>query len=138
MAPGYACLGMGVFEEIMDNVVEKKPLKWARYIDDIWGLWKGDKGSFTQFLASINNLFPRELEFTAEFTSTNLPFLDLSLTLSDGVIYTKLYTKPQCTDPMYVDYSSFHPRNVLDNIAFSQALRFKAICSNISDKKKIH
>lgn len=136
MAPGYACLGMGVFEEIMVNVVNKKPLKWARYIDDIWGLWKGDKDSFTQFLVSINNLFPGELEFTAEFGNTSLPFLDLSLTLSNGVIHTKLFTKPLCTDPMYVNYSSFHPRNVLDNIVYSQALRFKALCSENSDKEK--
>ena len=42
MAPSYACLGMGLFEEEMKDVIPDQPLVWKRYIDDIWGLW--DKG----------------------------------------------------------------------------------------------
>ena len=135
MAPGYACLGMGVFEEIMDSTVVNKPIKWTRYIDDIWGLWKGDECSFNHFMASINSLFPGELEFTSEFSNENLPFLDLSMSLKEGYIHTSLYTKPLCSDPMYVEYSSYHNKSILQNIAYSQALRFKSICSKEEDKK---
>ena len=86
-------------------------------------------------MTSINSLFPGELEFTSEFRNDDLPFLDLSMSLEEGYIHTSLYTKPLCSDPMYVEYSSFHNKSILHNIAYSQALRFKSICSKEEDKK---
>ncbi|KAJ8044738.1 hypothetical protein HOLleu_07572 [Holothuria leucospilota] len=136
MAPGNACLGMGLMEEKLWETFPLKPTEWCRHIDDIWGIWPHGKDAFLSWKSNNQKLFPGELEFTAAFSNTSLPFLDLSLTLSNDVIHTKLFTKSLCTDPMYVNYSSFHPRNVLDNIAYSQALRFNALCSENSDKEK--
>jgi len=70
------------------------------------------------------------IKFTSSHSSTNVPFLDVSvfLTNNDGSISTDLYTKP--TDKhQHLLYSSCHLLHTKTAIPFSLALRLRRICS---------
>ena len=52
VAPTYANLFMAHFEEKY-IYINSKPRIWYRFIDDIWGLYTGDKSSFDNFVERI-------------------------------------------------------------------------------------
>ena len=72
---------------------------------------------------------PHTIKFTSSHSSTNIPFLDVSVSLTnDGSISTDLYTKP--TDKhQHLLYSSCHPLHTKKAIPFSLALHLRRICS---------
>lgn len=101
---------------------------WWRFIDDVFGIWKGTKEQFALFVASINDLTkPCGIQFDKYEIGTLVNFLDMSIYLSytaDGriTINTKLYRKP--TDAMrFLDRRSFHAPHTFSSIPFSQMLR---------------
>lgn len=129
MAPGYACLGMGIFEEELWQKCSFSPTVWFRCIDDIWGLRSHGPDLFKEFMKTLNNLYPGELEFTSCFNYDSLPFLDLRIFRnSEGFLNTDLFVKPTFKS-LYFNYNSYHSKHVLDNIAYGQALRIRTICS---------
>ena len=136
MAPGYACLGMGLVEERLWETCTLKPIQWCRYIDDIWGLWPHGQDAFISFMGTLNNLYPGELEFTWEFEFNSISFLDIRIKRTEeGYLNTDLFVKPTFKN-LYLQYDSYHSRHTLDNIAYGQALRIKAICSEEDDLQK--
>ena len=82
MAPSYANLFLGYFEA---NALENAPFQphtWLGYIDDIFMIW-------TDYL---NNIYST-IKFTSSNSSTNVPFLEVSVSLTnDSSISTDLYT----------------------------------------------
>ena len=80
---------------------------------------------FIHYLNSIHST----IKFTSSHSSTNIPFLDVIVSLTnDGTISTDLYTKP--TDKhQHLLYSSCHPLHTKKAIPFSLALRLRRICS---------
>ena len=136
MAPGYACLGMGVVEERPWDTCKLKPSQWYRYIDDIWGLWPHGLDEFNVFMDTLNNLFPKVLEFTSTFGFQSIPFLDLLVFRTpEGFLGTDLYVKPFLKH-FYIKYDSFYSKHTLDNIAYGQAIRIKTICSTEESTQK--
>ena len=74
------------------------------------------------------------MKFTYETSSGTVNFLDLNLSLRNGVIHTDLYIKP--TDcHHYLQYQYSHPLHIKTSITFSQALRVNRICSSEKDFK---
>ena len=68
------------------------------------------------------------LKFTSNHSLTNVPFLDVMVSLNNGTIETDLYTKP--TDKhQHLLNSSCHPQHTKKAIPFSLALRIRRICS---------
>ena len=60
---------------------------------------------------------------------TSIHFLDVTLSIAEGIIETDLYVKP--TDShQYLLSSSCHPFYCKKGIPYSQALRLNRICSN--------
>ena len=95
MAPGYACLGMGLVEEKLWDSCPLKPTEWCRFIDDIWGLWPHGEDEFLSFMEILNNLYPSELEFTFDFSFNSVNFLDLTISRTkEGFLSTDLFVKP--------------------------------------------
>ena len=95
IAPGYACLGMGVVEDELWQNCLLKPTVWTHYTDDIWGLWPHGPDAFNDFLEILNNLFKSELEFTSCFNFNSLSFLDLCIYRNpEGFLKTDLFVKP--------------------------------------------
>ena len=80
---------------------------------------------FIDYLNSIHST----IKFTSSHSSTNIPFLDVSVSLTnDGSISTDLYTK--ATDKhQHLLYSSCHPLHTKKAIPFNLALRLQRICS---------
>ena len=108
MAPSFANLFLGHFEA---NALENAPFHphtYFRYIDDIFMIWTEGLDNLKIFIDYLNNIHPT-IKFTSSHSSTNIPFLDVNVSLTnDGNISTDLYTKP--TDKhQHLLYSSCHP-----------------------------
>ena len=105
-----------------------QPHTWLRYIDDIFMIWTEGLDNLKIFIDYLNNIHST-IKFTSSHSSTNIPFLDVSVSLTnDGSISTDLYTKP--TDKhQHLLYSSCHPLHTKKAIPFSLALRLRRICS---------
>jgi hypothetical protein len=95
IAPSFANLFLGYFEA---NVLENAPFQphtWLRYIDDIFLIWTEGLDNLKNFSEYHNNIHPT-IKVTSSHSSTNVPFLDVSVSLTnDGSICTDLYTKPR-------------------------------------------
>ena len=80
------------------------------------------------FIDIINKMHPT-IKFTADWSKTAINFLDVTVSIAEGVIKTDLYVKP--TDShQYLLSSSCHPLNYKKGIPYSQALKLNRICSN--------
>ena len=119
--PSFANLFLGYFE---DNALEKAPFYphvWLRYIDDIFMIWTEGADNLKVFIDYLNNIHPT-IKFTSSHSYTNVPFLDVNVSLNNGNILTDLYAKP--TDKhQHLLFSSCHPLHTKKAIHFSLALR---------------
>ena len=112
LAPTYACLGLGKYEEILfesDQVLLEKILLWKRFIDDVLMLFSGSKQECQQLVDWLNNLMPGVIKFKFDFSMDKIEFLDLVIYMEDGRIKTNLFVKPT-NKQLYLDYNSNHPQ----------------------------
>ena len=127
LAPSYANLFMGNFEQKALAAATHSSLIWWRYIDDIFLLWTHGEEKLNDFITYLNNLHPT-IKFTSSFSYNEIPFLDVKVMLLNGRLETDLYVKP--TDKhQYLLKSSCHPSHTKQSIPFSMALRLRRICS---------
>ena len=77
----------------------KKHIKfWARYVDDVFAIFKGTQHDLKQFMNFINAIHPN-IKFTQELeVDTGLPFLDLNIRRSRTGLIFDIYRKPTATD----------------------------------------
>ena len=69
------------------------------------------------------------ITFRATWSKTSITFLDVMVSIAEGVIETDLYIKP--TDShQHLLSSSCHPFYCKKSIPYSQALRLNRVCSN--------
>ncbi|KAJ1184101.1 hypothetical protein NDU88_000911 [Pleurodeles waltl] len=64
-----------------------------------------------------------------------LPFLDLLIYEQDGGLATEVYYKPTDCNNL-LQYQSFHPRALRDNLPVGQFLRLRRNCSSVTDYRK--
>ena len=83
MAPAFANLFMGNFEEKALGGFQDKPLFWFRYIDDLFMVWTHGNEKLDTFIAYLNNICPT-IKFTSERSTTSIPFLDVNIQLHNG------------------------------------------------------
>ena len=93
MAPSYANLFMGNFEQKALAVATHSPLIWWRYIDDIFLLWTHGEEKLNDLTTYLNNLHPT-IKFTCSLSYNEIPFLDVKVMLLNGRLETDLYVKP--------------------------------------------
>ena len=130
MAPCFANIFMASIEQTFIDSSPLTPLFHVRFIDDIFMIWTHGSEELEQFTTRANSTHP-SIKFTTEISSTSLPFLDVLVSVTETGIKTSLCRKP--TDrPTYLMYCSFHPHHIKSSIVFSQLLRLKRICSDIS------
>ena len=80
------------------------------------------------FLDNINKMHPT-LNLTAYRSKTSINFLDVTVSIAEGMIETDLNVK--ATDShQYLLSSSCYPFECKKGIPYSQALRLNRICSN--------
>ena len=140
-APPLACLGAGKLET--DTIYPSEHFKglvlkdkennneedrfYKRFIDDIIAATQGTKEDAKRMVDWMNTLWPG-IEFTFEWSDTELTYLDVKLIMSDGKLETDRHIKP--TNPqLYLHYKSNHPAQVFKAIIYGQAITVKTICS---------
>ena len=128
MAPTYANIFMWKFEKyLLDNCTDR-PFLYLRYVDDIFVIWQHGEDKIEQFHAYVNSLHPN-INLTLTSSATNIPYLDVSVSLDGTNIHTSIYTKS--TDRHgYLHYKSFHPMHIKKSIGYFQFIRYKRICSD--------
>ena len=132
----YACAFLGFWERKVKEEIRRRgmrfPRKWDRFIDDIFGIWKGTVQSFLEFVQLCNSIEPR-IKLTYEICHEKAVFLDVLMERNvDGSITTKLYTKD--TDRQrYLHVTSDHPEHTKTGISKGQLRRPRRICSEDTD-----
>jgi hypothetical protein len=103
----------------------------SRYLDDILNM---DNPFFARMLTSI---YPSELKLLkANLSDTETSFLDLHLSIVNGVIITKIYDKRDDFTFDIVNYPHLDgdvPRATSYGVYISQLIRFARACSKVSD-----
>ena len=108
LAPVIPILYLHIIETKALDLVGLKPFLFKRFIDDCFGIWKGDLDSLHQFLKHMNSIHPN-IKFTMEthLESGRLNFLRFSLRTANGIIDRKLSTKPS-RRPVFKHAESHH------------------------------
>ena len=128
MAPSFANLFLAKFEHDALTNALYPPHTWLRFLDDIFVIWTEGSDKLKVFVDYLINLHPT-IKLTCLHSLTNIPFLDVMVSLKDGLIETDLYTKP--TDKhRYLLISSCHPTHTKRFIPYSLALHLLCICSD--------
>jgi hypothetical protein len=89
---------------------------FKRFINDIFGIWTGDKNEFDNFKDTTNNFGILTWEF--EEPSQSVAFLDLFITIEQNKITTKTYQKVMNLY-QYIPPMSAHPPNMIRGIIYS-------------------
>ena len=92
-----------------------KPIKWKRYIDDVFSLWNRSKQDINLFIEQANQFHP-SIKFTAEISENEITFLDTIIYkgdrfLTDSILDIKTQYKPTETF-QYTHFTSCHPPGV--------------------------
>lgn len=131
IGPNYANIFMGKLEEEFLRSRQLKPLCYKRFIDDIFFIWPHGESHLLSFISDFNNVHP-SISFTHVYSTETINFLDVSISLINGNLITKLYQKP--TDrQQYLHFNSSHAKHCKSSIPYSQAVRFKRLCSEQAD-----
>ena len=133
MAPQYANIFMANLEENFLQNTDNKPLIYLRYIDDIFLLWTHGEEKLLQFYKDFNSEDP-DIHVTMNHSTKEVNFLDTTIRLKNNTLQTSLYKKPTHSQT-YLHPTSSHPPHIFASIIFSQALRYKRICS---DKEELN
>lgn len=141
VAPCYANLTLGYLEERLYQKLEdvlgeesKNEITkyYFRYLDDIFCIWNNDLGNYGILFDILQNLDDK-LNFTCDQKGRNVNFLDVNVQTNDNRIVTDIFYKITDTK-QYLDFRSYHPRHIKNNIPFNLARR---ICTIVSTKDKI-
>ena len=99
--------------------------RWLTYIDNPY---------FEQMVGQIN---PTELQLNkANSSDTEAPFLDLNLSITNGIVSSKMYDNWDVFNFETVDFPFLDgdvPRSPSYGVYISQLIRFARVCSNVDD-----
>nr|XP_033806226.1 uncharacterized protein LOC117363075 [Geotrypetes seraphini] len=133
MAPSIACLYVSQFESkfLYPSEYWKFFLFWKRYIDDVLAVWIGTSEDLICFCEWLNSC-DSNLQFTMTMDSHQVAFLDISITLINGQFKTSIFRKPTDRNNL-LQYDSFHPKHLRNNIPTGQFLRLRRLCSTVEE-----
>ncbi|KAJ1119551.1 hypothetical protein NDU88_007736 [Pleurodeles waltl] len=117
-----------------DNPYRDQIKLLKRYLDDVLLIWTGNKEEALAFAVWLNGANPF-LTFTMNIGDNKLPFFDLLIYEHDGGLATEVYYKPTDCNNL-LQYQSFHPRALRDNLPVGQFLRLRRNCSSMTDYRK--
>ena len=103
----------------------------SRYLDDLLNI---DNPYFEQMVGQI---YPTELQLNkANSSDTEAPFLDLNLSITNGIVSSKIYDKQDDFNFEIVNFPFLDgdvPRSPSYGVYISQLIRFARVCSNVDD-----
>ena len=122
-------------EKVLNKVKKKTNVpNIRRYIDDILFIWEHDEQSLTEFINEINSFHPT-VKFTADWSKEQVSFLDVKVTLKNGVLLPNLCVKSTDTH-QFLDDTSCHPYLCKKGIRYIQSLRLNRVCPDNSNFDK--
>ena len=115
---------------------ERNILKWLRYRDDILLLYTGTKDELLGLVARLNKIHPF-LKFTADFSYTEVTYLDLKIFkgprfIKEHRLDTKIHTKTTETF-QYLERSSAHPLATFKGFIKGEVIRYARLCNSETD-----
>ena len=135
-APAYATLVIGYLEELLyeklytifpPDISNYIIQNWRRYLDDCFIIWQNSKNDLEKFYNLLNNL-DHNINFTMDFSESELPFLDVLIVKNGKNIQTDIFHK-ETDSQLYLPFTSCHPRHTKTNVPFTLAKRYKTIIS---------
>ena len=85
----------------------------------------------------VGQLYPTELQLNkANSSDTEALFLDLNLSITNGIVSSKIYDKRDDFNFEKVNFQLLHgdvPRSPSYGVYISQLIRFPRVCSNVYD-----
>lgn len=96
-------------------------------LDDIFTVWSHTEEEWVYFIDQYNTAHTR-IFFTHSYFQTKINFLDVTVKIDVDKLATSLYRKP-ADRQQYLHYLSGHTHHCKNRILYSQAHRFKRICS---------
>lgn len=136
IAPVVAILFMNSIETSGITTAFMKPLIFKRYIDDCFGIWKGNYESLDRFLSHMNTLHPK-IKFTMETDQTTgwLDFLRFRLKSRNGSIERKVFRK-STAKPIFLHATSHHSEQTKKNVIINQFKSIDKICNTEPNYKE--
>ena len=103
----------------------------SRYLDDLLNI---DNPYFDQLVGQV---YPTELQLNkANSSATEAPFLDLNLSITNGIVSSKIYDKRDDFNFEIVNFPFLDgdvPRSPSYGVYISQLIHFARVCSNVDD-----
>ena len=103
----------------------------SRYLDDLLNI---DNPYFEQMVGQI---YPTELQLNkANSSDTEASFLDLNLSLTNGIVSSKIHDKQDDFNFEIVNFPFLDgdvPRSPYYGVYILQLIRFARVCSNVDD-----
>ena len=103
----------------------------SRYLDDILNI------NNVYFDNMVSQIYPSELQLNKANTSdTEVAFLDLHLSVSNDIVSTKIYDKPDDFDFKIINFpflESDVPRSTSYGVYIFQLIRFARASNNVAD-----
>ena len=85
----------------------------------------------------VGQIYPTELQLNkANSSDTEAPFLDLNLSITNGIVSSKIYDKRDDFNFEIVNFPFLDgdvPRSPSYGLYISQLIRFARVCSNVDD-----
>ena len=85
----------------------------------------------------VGQIYPTELQLNkASSSDTEAPFLDLNLSITSGIVSSKIYDKRDDFNFEIVNFPFLDgdvPRSPSYGVYISQLIRFARVCSNVDD-----
>ena len=99
-------------------------LFWRRFIDDVFGIWKGSRRQFDLFVSKLNEAAkPFGIQFGDCQFGKSVNYLDVELTLGENNNIDYRLFKKETDARLYLNTDSFHPDHVFKSVVFSQMIR---------------
>ena len=126
----YGSIFLGEWEERALSL-DKHPVLWLRFIDDILGVWTYDEASLLNFVHIVNS-FNVNISVTLSYDRFSIRFLDLELYRDGNRLCYRTGFKP--TDSFKVlNPDSYHAPHVFNSVIFGQLYRFATHSSSYGD-----
>ena len=104
----------------------------SRYLDDLLNI---DNPYFEQM---VRQIYPIDLQLNkANSSDTEAPFLDLNLSVTNGIVSSKIYDKQDDFNFEIVNFPFLDgdvPRSLSYGVYISQLIRFARVCSNVDNR----
>jgi len=136
-APQIATIYYATEEAVFLPLFQSRLLYYCRYLDDTFGIWihHPDPAVDAQQWQAFQDAMNSNTGLTWKFSprTNRVDFLDLTVTVKEGIITTTLYEKPLNLH-LYIPPHSAHAPGLLPGIVYCTLFRIHTLCSAEEDK----